>query len=132
MVRVLVGHKKGDRFPGFWAEFEGEEVSSYTDSRADRHIVYSLYRCLAYDREAYRVHIADEGNPANPVYELLPVSGGPHHQDADPDYTQPWDKDQIAARYPLFLKDMDYFGERRVDPSPFDDSGGPLRESPIV
>jgi hypothetical protein len=118
VVRVLVGKRKGDRFPGFWAEFEGEEISSYTDTRAEKHIVYTLYRCTAYQWEAYRVHIADEGNPANPVYELLPVSEGPHPRSPDPDYTEPWNRDQIAAKYPLFLKDMDYFRERRVDPSP--------------
>jgi hypothetical protein len=115
VVKVLVGQKRGDRFPGFWAEFEGEEVSSYGDTRGERHIVYTLYRCTAYQREAYRVHIADEGNPANPVYKLLPVSGSLH---AGPDYTEPWDRDQVAAKFPLFLKDMDYFDERRVDPLP--------------
>jgi hypothetical protein len=67
VVRVLVGQRKGDRFPGFWAEFEGREISSYTDTRAEKHILYTLYRCTAYRWEAYRVHIADEGNPANPV-----------------------------------------------------------------
>ena len=118
MVKVLVGHKKGERFPGFWAEFEGEEVSSYKDTRGGRHIVYTLYRCTAYQREAYRVHIADEGNPANPVYKLLPVAGDLHTRGTGPDYSEPWDSDQIAARYPLFLKDMDYFEERRVDLSP--------------
>ena len=117
MVKVLVGQKKGHKFPGFWAEFEGEEVSSYKDTRGGRHIVYTLYRCTAYRREAYRVHIADEGNPANPVYKLLPVSEDSRTPDSHPDYTEPWDEDQVAARYPLFLKDMDYFEERRVDPS---------------
>jgi len=131
VVKVLVGQKKGDRFPGFWAEFEGEEVSSYKDTRGEKHIVYTLFRCTAYQREAYRVHIADEGNPANPVYKLLPVSEGPHGQGADPDYTEPWDRDQIAAKYPLFLKDMDYFYERRVDPSRLDDNrDAPLTEFP--
>ena len=33
MVKVLVGQKRGDRFPGFWAEFEGEEISSNKDTR---------------------------------------------------------------------------------------------------
>jgi hypothetical protein len=118
VVRVLVGQRKGDRFPGFWAEFEGREISSYTDTRAEKHILYTLYRCTAYRWEAYRVHIADEGNPANPVYELLPVSESPHPRSPDLDYTEAWSRDQIAAKYPLFLKDMDYFRERRVDPSP--------------
>jgi hypothetical protein len=71
VVKVLVGQKRGDRFPGFWAEFEGEEISSNKDTRGEKHIIYTLYRCTTYQREAYRVLIADEGNPANPVYKLL-------------------------------------------------------------
>jgi hypothetical protein len=119
VVKVLVGKKKGERFPGFWAEFEGEVVSSYEDIRGEKHIVYTLYRCTAYRYEAYRVHIADESNPGNPVYELLPYD--PHNtmeSGLGLDYSDPWGKAQIVARYPLFLKDMDYFQERNVDVSP--------------
>ncbi len=111
MVKVLVGKKTGERFPGFWAEFDGEKVSSYEDTRADKKIVYTLYRCTAYSDEVYRVHIADESNPANPVYELLPF-------DEESGYDEPWEKEDIVANYPLFLKDMDYFRERHVDPRP--------------
>ncbi len=32
MVKVLVGKREGGKFPGFWAEFDGEEASSYEDS----------------------------------------------------------------------------------------------------
>jgi hypothetical protein len=39
VVKVLVGKKQGDRYPGFWAEFKGEEVSSYKDTRGEKHIV---------------------------------------------------------------------------------------------
>ena len=39
--------------------------------QGEKHIVYTLYRGTTYQREAYRIHIADEGNPANPVYKLL-------------------------------------------------------------
>ena len=86
--------------------------------QGEKHNIYTLYRCTTYQREAYRVLIADEGNPANPVYKLLPVAGDLHARGAGPDYTELWDKDQVAAKYPLFLKDMDYFAERRVDPRP--------------
>jgi hypothetical protein len=116
VVKVLVGKKKGDKFPGFWAEFEGEEVSSYEDTRGDKSIVYTLYKCTAYNYDAYRVHVADESNPINPVYVLHPYSEDPHIQGVAPDYSEPYDKEQIAANYPLFLKDIDYFRERRVDP----------------
>ena len=118
MVRVLVGRKKGDRFPGFWAEFVGEEVSSYTDTRSEKHIVYTLYGCTAYDWEAYRVHVADESNPANPVYELRPYTRESIEHGIGWDYTEPYDKEQIAAAFPLFLKDIDYFRERRIDARP--------------
>ena len=72
MVKVLVGQKRGDRFPGFWAEFEGEEISSNKDTRGEKLIIYTLYRCTTYQREAYRVLIADEGNPANPSTSCCP------------------------------------------------------------
>ena len=118
MVKVLVGKKEGPKYLGFWAEFEGEKVSSYEDTRNEKSIVYTLYRCTAYDWECYRVHIADESNPANPVYELLPYTEDSQIQGLGPDYTEPYVKEQVAGKYPLFLKDMDYFRERRVDPTP--------------
>jgi hypothetical protein len=68
VVKVLVGNKAGQTYQGFWAEFDGEEVSSYEDTRGEKNIVYKLYRCTAYNWEAYRVHIADESNPDAPVY----------------------------------------------------------------
>ena len=71
-VKVLVGQRVGETFRGFWAVFEGEEVSSYKDTRAEKHIVDTLCRCTAFSYEAYRVHIADESKPEAPVYELLP------------------------------------------------------------
>ena len=118
MVKVLVGQKRGDSFPGFWAEFEGEKVSSYKDTRADKNIEYTLYRCTAYNFEAYRVHIQDESNPVAPVYELLPVEGDRRPGGGSLMYSEVWDREQIAGRYPLFLKDMDYFDTRHVDPEP--------------
>ena len=48
VVKVLVGKKMGDRFSGYWAEFEGQRVSSYEDTRGDKNIVYTLYECTAY------------------------------------------------------------------------------------
>ncbi len=122
MVKVLVGKKKGSRFPGFWAEFEGEEVSSYEDTRGDKKIVYTLYKCPVYNRfDAYRVHILDESNPDNPVYELLPYDPDTTEEGLERDYLEPWRTEHIVAKYPMFLKDMDYFQERRVDerPDPF-------------
>jgi hypothetical protein len=111
MVKVLVGKKKGREFPGFWAEFRGYEVSSYKDTRGEKNIVYTLYRCTAYSDESYRVHTSDESNPANPVYELQPY-------DPRAGYDETWLKEDIAAKHPLFLKDMDYFRTQPVDPKP--------------
>ena len=116
VVKVLVGQRQGDRFPGFWAHFEGEKVSSYEDTRGEKHIVYTLYRCTSYSWEAYREHIEDESNPEAPVYELLPFEEAPDIMGIGPDYSKPYVKEQIAAKFPLFLKDMDYFVETRVDP----------------
>lgn len=118
VVKVLVGRKDGDRFSGFWAQFEGEEVARYEDARADKHVVYTLYRCTAYNYEAYRVHVADESDPATPVYELHPVSEQSGVQGIRPDYSEPLDKQGLAANYPLFLKDIDYFHVLHVDPMP--------------
>src|ERR687893_962553 len=99
MVKVLVAQRAGESFPGFWAEFEGEKVSSYEDTRGDKHIVYTLYRCTAYTWEAYRVHIADESNPDAPVYELLPFEENPDITGVGPDYSGPYDREQIAAKF---------------------------------
>ncbi len=116
MVKVLVGKKKGDKFPGFWATFEGEKVSSYEDTRGEKKIVYTLYRCTAYADDVYRVHIADESNPDNPVYELRPYDPDSVEHGIGWDYSEPWDKEDIEAKYPLFLKDLGHFRERGVDP----------------
>jgi len=116
MAKVLVGKKKGDKFPGFWAKFEGEKVSSYEDTRGEKKTVYTLYKCTAYNFDAYRVHVADESNPANPVYVLHPFFEDPHIQGVGPNYSEAYDKDEVAAKFPSFLKDIDYFNERSVDP----------------
>lgn len=116
MVKVLVGKKQGDRFPGFWAEFEGEEVGSYEDARGEKSIVYTLYKCTAYNYDAYRVHVADESNPANPVYDLHPKAEDPHVQGLGPDFSEPWQKEQVVAEHPLFVKVFDYLRVRQVDP----------------
>jgi hypothetical protein len=121
VVKVLVGKKNGDGFPGFWAEFEGTEVDSYERTRRDKKIVYTLYKCTvyrfdAYRFDAYRVHTADENDPANPVYELPPYSEYPDSRGLGLDFSEPYTKDQLAAAFPLFLKDMDYFPERYIDP----------------
>ncbi len=89
MVKVLVGKRQGPRFPGFWAEFEGEKVSSYEDTRGEQSIVYTLYRCPTENGEAYRVHVADESNPTNPVYDLLPNATDPHIRGVGPDFSEP-------------------------------------------
>lgn len=105
-VRVLVGQHREGRYRGFWAEFEGERVSSFEDTRADKNIVYTLYRCTAFVDEAYRVHIADESNPDAPVYEVLPNESP--YEPGVRSYSEAWEKETIAEKFPLFLKDMDY------------------------
>ena len=117
MVKVLVSKRQGPEFPGFWAEFEGEEVGSYEDTRGGKSIVHTLYKCTAYNYDAYRVHVADESNPENPVYDLLPSSTDPHIQGGGPDYSEPWRKEDVVAKHPMFVKHLDVLRERHVDPS---------------
>jgi hypothetical protein len=107
VVKVPVGRvdaKKG-AFDGFFAEFEGKFVSSYEHAGA----VYTLYECTAYDFKAYRVHTANETDPKAPVYALHPSRGA---------YERPYHESDVAAEYPLFIKDMDYLSIENVDPEP--------------
>jgi hypothetical protein len=106
------------QLPGFWAEFEGEEVGSYEDTRSGKSIVYTLYKCTAYNYDAYRVHVADESNPASPVYDLLPKTEDPHTQGVGPDFSEPWQEEQVVAEHPMFVRDLDYLPVRQVDPLP--------------
>jgi hypothetical protein len=121
VVKVLVGqHREHGRFSGFWAEFEGEEVSSYEKDD----VVYTLYKATGYDYEAYRVYISDETDPKSPVYELRPFSEDRFMQGAGPDYTEPYRREDVVAEYPLFIKraaekdeNIDHFQTRNVDPT---------------
>jgi hypothetical protein len=117
MVRVLVGQRVDGAFRGFWAEFEGEEVSSYKDTRGDNYIVFTLYRATAFNFEAYRVHIADESDPNEPVYKLRPFSGDLRPGSGRLQFSEAWMPREIAENYPLFLKDMDNLETRNVDQS---------------
>ena len=115
MVKVLVGERIDFDFVAFWAEFEGEEVSSYKDTRGNN-IVYTLYRCSAFNFEAYRVHIVDESDPDNPEYKLQPSTGDLRPGSGRLQFSEAWTPGDIADEYPLFLKDMDYLETRDVDP----------------
>jgi hypothetical protein len=116
MVKVLVGQFTGqDEFSGFWAEFEGEKISSYEDNNG---FVYTLYKSTAYrSRDAYRVHRVDETNPLSPIYELLPYIEDTRIPPNPTDYTEPYTKEQVANTYPLFVKDLDYLETHRIDPA---------------
>jgi hypothetical protein len=118
MVRVLVAQKRGDSFPGFWAEFEGEEVSRYEDPRSNKNAVYTLYKCTAFRFDAYRVHVRDESNPDAPVYQLLPFQGDRRPGGGSLHYSEVWDQEDVAKAFPMFLKDMDHFETRHIDPPP--------------
>jgi hypothetical protein len=72
VVKVLVGQKRGDRFPGFWAEFEGEEISSNKDTRGEKHIIYTLYRCTTYQREATASSSQTRAIPPTPSTSCCP------------------------------------------------------------
>jgi hypothetical protein len=120
VAKVLVGKKtEGKSFTGYWAEFEGKQVSSYEDPGLGKSIAYTLYKCTgtAYNFDAYRVHVADESSPENPVYELHPHDEYPDIRGVGQDYSETYTKDGLAADYPVFLKDIDYFRERHIDPA---------------
>ena len=118
MVKVLVGKRMGNRrFSGYWAVFEGQRVSSYEDPRGDKNLVYTLYKCTAYNFDAYRVHVADESSPVNPVYELHPHEEYSDIQGVGQNYSEAYTVDGLAENYPLFLKHMYYFRERHIDPA---------------
>jgi hypothetical protein len=107
MVKVLIGEQTPEgSFSGYWGEFEGEEISSYEN----KGVICTLYKCTAYNWEAYRVHISNETDPQVPVYELCP--------DLEPrlGYTTPYTKEQIAESYPLFVKHTSYLQTRPIDP----------------
>ncbi len=117
MVKVLVGNRgEHGRFSGFWAEFDGEEVSSYEKDD----VIYTLYKATAYDYEAYRVYISNENNPESPVYELHPFSEDRFMQGSGPDYAEPYRREDVVDKYPLFIKradeNIDRFQTRNVDP----------------
>jgi hypothetical protein len=115
VVRVLVGKVRGEqgRFTGFWAEFEGEKVASYEKDD----VVYTLYRATWYEHDAYRVYISDETNPKSPAYELLPVSGDPFSEGVATAYAEPYRREAVVEKYPLFIKSTAEKDERdeRID-----------------
>jgi hypothetical protein len=119
MVKVLVLTLRPDgEYVGFWAEFEGEKVSSYEDTRGDYNIVHTLYRCTAYQGDAYRVHIANKSDPGEPDYTLHPVRWDMRAGGGRPDFLEVWNQEDIAKEFPQFLKDMDYLETRNIDGPP--------------
>ena len=99
MVKVLVGKREEGKFVGHWAEFAGEKVGSYADVPD---VVYTLYKYTDpnYTYDAYRVHFADERDPRNPIYRLLP------YNEESRRYEQPYTNAIIAEEYPLFIKHL--------------------------
>jgi hypothetical protein len=61
MAKVLLEQRAEGRFRHCWAEFEGEKVSSYEDTRGEKNIVYTHYRSTACHYEAYRIHSPGTG-----------------------------------------------------------------------
>jgi len=115
MVKVLVGqYVEPDGFTGFWAEFEGEEISSYED----KGVIHTLYKSTAYRWEAYRVHIDNKTNPQAPVYQLLPYGEDQRVLPTPTSYSTPYTKEQIANKYPLFVEHLDYLETRNIDAGP--------------
>jgi hypothetical protein len=88
------------------------------EATIDNNIVYTLYRCTAYQGDAYRVNIANESDPGEPDYMLHPVRWDPRDGGGRPDFSEVWYQEDIAEKFPLFVKDMeDYLETLPVDPS---------------
>jgi hypothetical protein len=117
-VSVLVGERSEEgRFAGFRAQFQGREIASYTDARGGCRITYTLYRCTAYQYEAYRVHVADESDPRSPRYELHPSGESTGLSGVSRDYSEPFDKRQAVDAYPIFARDLeDAVRSMTIDP----------------
>jgi hypothetical protein len=120
MIRVLVlkRHPEAEEYVGFWAVFDGERVSSYQDTRDGNKIFYTLYKCNAYVGDAYRVHIGNKSDPRAPEYELRPVRWDPRVGGGRPNFSEVWNKENIAQEYPIFLQDMEYLETLNADRSP--------------
>jgi hypothetical protein len=111
MVKVLVWDSENGTDAGFYAEFGGEELSSYVDNG----IVYTLYKCNEHGFAAYRVHIFDETVPSKPKYKLYPYKG----DSKDPQsYKEPYREDTIAKEFPRFLLDLKEFPVHKVGAEP--------------
>jgi len=90
-------------------------MREHEDTRGDNNIVYTLYKCTAYNFDAYRVHIANKSDPGEPDYALHPVRWDTRVGGGGPDFSEVWNREDIARQYPLFLKDMDYLEPLFVD-----------------
>lgn len=117
-VRVLVRDRGQTlaRYEWFWAQFEGEEVSSYRDERGDRKVTYTLYKCTVYGYDAYRVHVADTSDPQDPTYALLPREAGRPITGSNGAFHEPYNMEDVANEYPLFAKDVGMASVFNVDP----------------
>lgn len=56
---------------------------------------------------------------ASAVYQLLPFLGDwPPGGRRSLDYSETWYPEDVARAFPMFLKDMNHFDTRHVDPQP--------------
>lgn len=112
-VKLFIGgHSFDDAgrryFGGEWVKFDGELLETYEREE----ITYSLYKCTAYEFDAYRVYVADETNQMSPTYNLHPFVTWNEQRN----YHEPYDAEQLADMYPMFAKSFVKFRERLIDP----------------
>jgi hypothetical protein len=117
---VLIGDASSGSFKGFWAEFEGKEVTKHEEE--EERLSYMLFEVpwgSRGDETGYRVHKADERNISQPKYKLLPTGDDPHRFDREEKYHVAYSAHGLLSSWPIFAKhveDEDVLPVRNIDP----------------
>lgn len=120
--RVLIGDTSSGSFKGFWAEFEGKEVTKYEEEKGK--LSYTLFEFpwgSGVDETGYRVHKADERDLERPRYELFPTGDDPSRFDREEKYHVAYNAYGLASNWPIFARyitDKYVAPIRNIDPSP--------------
>jgi hypothetical protein len=118
--RVLIGDTSTGQFKGFWAEFEGKEVTKYEEEK----LSYTLFAFPWGSREdetGYRVYKADERDVSQPRYELLPTGDDPSRFDREEKYHVAYNAHGLVSSWPIFAKHMEdeyFLPVKNIDPGP--------------
>lgn len=118
--RVLIGDTSTGQFKGFWAEFEGKEVTKYKEEKGK--LSYTLFEFPWGSREnetGYRVYKSDERDISQPEYELLPIGDDPTRFDSEERFHVAYDARALVSYWPIFarhVKDEYLLRTRNITP----------------